>query len=193
MDAPREPQTTTAKTPDGGGSLSDHIDQNVEKVVELHQRANEAVSASRRRLERVSSFIARPAYLVGLLVFVALWVIANLAAPLVGLKPPDPPPFSWLEGILSLAALLTTTIVLITQTRLTRLEQQRAHLDLQVNLLTEQKVTKLIDLIEELRRDLPGVPDRADPQATALQETADAGEVLSALKSVGLTGEGEKP
>ncbi len=33
--------------------------------------------------------------------------------------------------------------------------EQRAHLDLKVTLLTEQKAAKLIDLLEELRRDLP--------------------------------------
>ena len=37
------------------------------------------------------------------------------------------------------------------QNRLGKLEELRAHLDLQVNLLTEQKTTKLIDLMEELR------------------------------------------
>jgi uncharacterized membrane protein len=38
-----------------------------------------------------------------------------------------------------------------------------AHLDLQINLLTEQKVTKLIRLLEELRADMPGVRTRHDP------------------------------
>ena len=57
-------------------------------------------------------------------------------------------------------ALVTTTIVLIAQNRQSRLEQQHTHLGLQVNLLTEQKVTKLIHLIEELRKDMPMVRDR---------------------------------
>jgi len=55
--------------------------------------------------------------------------------------------FALLDGILSLVALITTTIVLIAQNRQAKLEQQHTHLALQVNLLTEQKVTKLIDLI----------------------------------------------
>ena len=81
----------------------------------------------------------------------------------------DPPPFAWLQGIFSLGALLTATVVLIKQNRLAKLEEPRAHLDLQVNLLAEQKTTKLIDLMEELRRDLPMVKDRNDPEAAALQ------------------------
>jgi uncharacterized membrane protein len=76
---------------------------------------------------------------------------------------------------------------LIAQNQQATLEQQRAHLDLQVNLLTEQKVTKLIHLLEELRRDLPMVHDRHVPQAAAMQERADAGQMASAIENVGLT------
>lgn len=44
-----------------------------------------------------------------------------------------------------------------------------AHLDLKVTLLTGQKAAKLIDLLEELRRDLPNVRNRHDPEAAAHQ------------------------
>jgi len=73
-------------------------------------------------------------------------------------------------------------VVLITQNREAKLEKQRSELELQVNLLTEQKTTKLIRLIEELRRDLPMVRDRHDPEAAALQKTTDPEEVLAALR-----------
>jgi len=56
---------------------------------------------------------------------------------------------------------------------------------LQVNLLTEQKVTKLIHLLEELRRDLPMVKDRHDPEAAALQQRTDTEQVLVALENAG--------
>jgi uncharacterized membrane protein len=38
-----------------------------------------------------------------------------------------------------------------------------------MTLLTEQKVAKLIDLLEELRRDLHDVRNRQDPEAAAPQ------------------------
>lgn len=170
-------------------SLSDHISQNVDSILALHRRESEMLTPSQRRLERASRFIGRPVYLVGLFVFVALWVLVNWNAARLHLTAFDPPPFAFLEGLLTVGALITTTVVLIAQNRQTKLEQQRAHLDLQVNLLTEQKVTKLIHLLEELRRDLPMVRDRHDPQATAMQEGADTAKVVSALKDVGLTGE----
>jgi uncharacterized membrane protein len=170
-------------------SLSGHIDQNIESVVALQRREWELVSLSQRRVERVSRFIGRPIYLIALLGIVAAWVVYNSSAAAWGLKPFDAPPFEMLDGIMSLVALITTTIVLIAQNRQAKLEQQRTHLALQVNLLTEQKVTKLIHLIEELRRDLPMVKDRHDAQAAALQERTDTAQMVSAIEEVGLTGD----
>jgi uncharacterized membrane protein len=47
--------------------------------------------------------------------------------------------------------------------------------------LTEQKAAKLIDLLEELRRDLPDVRNRHDSDAAALQQSMNPGRVLAAL------------
>ena len=174
-------------------SLSDHIDQNIQSVAALHERAREGLSRSQRRMERLGMFVGRPAYLISLSAVIVLWALANLLVARLGFRAWDPPPFAWLQGFLSLTALVTSTIILIAQNRQTNLERQRAHLDLQVNLLTEQKVTKLIHLVEELRRDLPMVRDRHDPQAASMQKPADADEVLAALADVGLTGEDPKP
>lgn len=185
-------QPTAQPQPSADDSLSDHISQNVESILVLHRRESQTITSSQRRLERVSRFLGRPLYLIGVVGFVALWVAYNWGASVVHLRPFDPPPFAWLDGILTFTALMTTTIVLIAQNRQAKLEQQRAHLDLQVNLLTEQKVTKLIHLLEELRRDLPMVRDRHDPQAAAMQEGADTGRVASALRDVGLTSDSER-
>jgi uncharacterized membrane protein len=186
----REHQNMEAETerPVPAAGLSDHISQNIDGVAALQRREWDATSASQRRLERISRFVGRPAYLLGVLLFAAAWILFNLASPYLGLAPFDSPPFQWLELLLSFIALITTTIVLISQNRQTRFEQQRAHLDLQVNLLTEQKVAKVIHLLEELRRDLPMVKDRHDPQAAMLQERANTAELASALDEVGLTG-----
>jgi uncharacterized membrane protein len=93
----------------------------------------------------------------------------------------DPAPFNWLQGIISLSALLTATVVLSKQNRLAKLAEQRAHLDLKVTLLTEQKAAKLIDLMEELRRDLPNVRNRHDSEAEELQQSMNPDLVLAAL------------
>jgi uncharacterized membrane protein len=189
-DEQKQDQSATDSAKGAASSLSDHIDQNIETIAALQRRESEATSASQRLVERMSRFIGRPAYLLGLLVFVIGWVAANLGTPF-GIASFDPPPFELLDGILTFSALVTATIVLIAQNRQTRREHQHRHLDLQLSLLTEQKVTKLIHLVEELRRDLPMVKDRHDPQATALQEATDTAAVISAMDEVGLTQEGD--
>jgi uncharacterized membrane protein len=170
-------------------TITDHIAQNIEAVVALQRREWDTVPPAQRRLERISRLVARPLYLVGILGFVLVWMGANEVISLAGGTPFDPLPYQLLEFLLSLVSLITMTVVLIAQNRQTRLEQQWAHLDLQVNLLTEQKVTKLIHLLEELRRDLPIVEDRHDAQAAALQQPATTADVVSALEKGGITPE----
>jgi uncharacterized membrane protein len=159
----------------------DPINQNIDTILAFYAREEQKISRSQRALENVSAFVGRPVYLGSVLLFVALWILVNVLARRLGLPQFDPAPFFWLQGIVSLGALLTATVVLVKQNRSAKLEELRAHLDLQVNLLTEQKTTKLIDLIEELRRDLPMVKDRPDPEAAALQQPTDPHQVLAAL------------
>ena len=174
-------------------ALSAHVSQNIDTVVAFKERELGKLGDAERRLARVSDLIGRPLYLAALLSFVAVWIAGNLVARHAGLVPLDLPPFPWLESMLTLAALLTTTVILVTQNRQAKIENQRAHLDLQVNLLTEQKVTKLIHLIEELRRDLPMVRDRDDPLAASLQQRTDTAQVLSAIADVDADAVGRSP
>ncbi len=159
----------------------DQISQNIESVLEFYTREEQKLSRSQRILERISGLIGQPVFLGVILLFVALWMLANTALRQFGMAEFDPAPFFWLQGIVGLGALLTATVVLTKQNRLAKLEEQRAHLDLKVTLLTEQKAAKLIDLLEELRRDLPNVRNRHDPEAAALQQSMNPDLVLAAL------------
>ena len=51
--------------------------------------------------------------------------------------------------LVGLNAFVISTTVLIRQNRMSRLADHHAHLDLQVNLLTEEKTSKIIALLEE--------------------------------------------
>ena len=175
---------------DDADPLSAHVNENIESIVTFTQREEQKISRAERHLAELSGLIGRTGYLIAVLALIGIWVIGNTVAAYLSLPVPDPPPFGRLQLVLAIAALATSTIVLITQQRQTRLESQRAHLDLQVNLLTEQKVTKLIRLVEELRRDMPMVRDRDDPEANALQVRTNATRVLNALAESGV-GRGE--
>lgn len=162
-------------------SERDQISQNIEAVLDFYAREDQKISRSQRIMERVSSFIGQPVFLGIILLFVSVWILANVVLRHYGLAEFDPEPFFWLQGIVGLCALLTATVVLSKQNRFAKLEEQRAHLDLKVNLLTEQKTAKLIDLLEELRRDLPNVKNRHDPEAAAMQQSMNPELVLAAL------------
>jgi uncharacterized membrane protein len=179
-DSNEEADTNAAHTLDE--ALSEPIARNISDVIELENRELESTTGAQRWLEAASRRIARPAYLLGLLFFVVVWIVLNLYGAVLGISAFDPPPFNWLAGLLALTALLTTTVVLIGQARQGRLAEQRAHLDLQINLLTEQKVTKLIHLLDELRADLPGVRERHDPHVSQLKKPTDTAQLASALK-----------
>jgi uncharacterized membrane protein len=188
--SPSTPDPASA-TPTNAGQDLGAVHQNVDSIAAFLEREQQKVSSSQRHLEVFSGHIGSPIYLVALLSFVGVWVASNWGLALLGRTPLDPPPFAWLQGWLTLTALVTATVVVAAQNRQAKLESQRAHLDLQLNLLTEQKVTKLIHLIEELRRDLPMVRDRHDPVAAALQQPTDTAGVLSALESGGIGRDGK--
>lgn len=178
-----------ASVPDLGdtdvGSERDQVSQNIEAVLEFYTREEQKISRSQRIMERISCFIGQPVFLGIILLFVSLWMLVNDVLHQFGRGEFDPAPFPWLQGIVGLGALLTATVVLIRQNRLAKLAEQRAHLDLKLTLLTEQKATKLIDLMEELRRDLPNVKNRHDPEAAALQQSMSPEQVLATLDERG--------
>ena len=178
--------STTPSTGDAAPDVAtdrvpEHISHNIDSIIAFYKREELKISESQRRLEYVGRLIGRPLYLLSVLSAATAWILINWLAPHIGMRQLDPPPFFWLQGLLTLGAFLTTTIVLITQNRQGQFETQRLDLDLQVNLLTEQKTTKLIHLFEELRRDLPMVKDRHDAISTALQVPTDPAQVLDAL------------
>lgn len=92
------------------------------------------------------------------------------------------PPFLWLQGLVSCIALLLTVAVLIRQNRMSQMAEHRAHLDLQINLLTEQKVTKVLQIIDELSPDLTALRGRPDAEVSEMTKPADAHALMHAIK-----------
>jgi uncharacterized membrane protein len=80
-------------------------------------------------------------------------------------------------------ALLLTITVLIRQDRMSKLAEHRAHLDLQINLLTEQKVTKILQLVDEQRSRPRSRAREPDEEVAEMTKPADAHAILDAIKS----------
>jgi uncharacterized membrane protein len=163
--------------------VPDHVTENIESVAQLQKVFGARVTAHQRAIEALTRRIGTPAALIALVAFVIAWAGSNALAFAFHGGGIDRPPFFWLQGMLSAYAAVVTTTVLATQNRQNRENEQRAHIELQVILLAEQKTTKIIALLEELRRDMPSVASRTDTEAQAMQQRANPKDVLAALES----------
>jgi uncharacterized membrane protein len=77
-----------------------------------------------------------------------------------------------------------TTLILTTQRRADRLASRREQMTLELSLLSERKTAKIVELLEELRRDSPGVKARIDDEAKAMATPVDTRAVRDAIISI---------
>ena len=157
----------------------------VEETIKAIGRLQAEHLATATRHQRILGFVAalmgRPSFLIGMTIFAAAWVGLNTAAPALGLRPIDPPPFEGLASFASVASLYLVAVIVSTQRRDDRLARNRELLTLQLAIATEQKTAKAIALLEELRRDMPIVSDRIDKQAAMMAKPADPHAVVDAI------------
>jgi len=158
--------------------VSDSVAETVSAMVEIEQRAEAEISQRQRVAARLTAALGRPRTIDGILIAVAIWVVINLVLK----HPVDPAPFFWMQGVIGLGALVMTLLILTTQNRASALGEQRARLALQISLLTEKKVSKMIELIELLRRDDPSIANRFDPVAIEMTMSPDPTAVVEAMQ-----------
>ncbi|AVH69173.1 DUF1003 domain-containing protein [Nostoc sp. 'Lobaria pulmonaria (5183) cyanobiont'] len=162
--------------------LPESISKNIETIIALHRRSEKDIPRHQRVVETVSAFFGRPAFLYSILLGIILWITPNVLPRRFGIPRFDPLPFSWLQFSLTAGSLLVTTGVLIKQERQEKLAEQRTQLILQLNLLSEQKIAKLIGLLEELRQDIPNVKNRSDPEAEMMKSPTDPHAIIDVLE-----------
>lgn len=125
------------------------ISRNIDVVIAAEQAASRRRTRSEAAYDLVSRFIGTWAFVGLQLTGVVIWVAMN-----EGLTPPirpfDPFPFPILNQIVALEAVLMTAFVLMKQNRMSRFADRRAHLDLQINMLTERETTKIIQILMEI-------------------------------------------
>ncbi|HEV2530288.1 DUF1003 domain-containing protein [Phenylobacterium sp.] len=174
----------TPSTPPGEGSqiLPAHIEDTLQAIARLHIDHRRGATGLQETVERLTRFFSRPRAAGLLALVVVVWIGANLMLRAGGRTPFDPPPFSLLQGAAGVTALFMTVFILVTQRREDQLSELREQLTLELAMLSEQKAAKIIELLEELRRDMPGVRNRTDLQADVLSQPADPEAVLEALK-----------
>ena len=164
-------------------NFPDHVDKAVRSVTELHSDHRGRATTPQRAVNRITALMGRPWFITVVGLSVSVWILANFVVSRLGLEAIDPPPFPWLEVAATLFSLFVVMLVLVAQTHEDELNAHRDTLTLELAILSEHKIAKVIQLLEELRRDSPHVQDRVDPQAEQMAEPADAGSVLAAARA----------
>ena len=132
--------------------LAGIIEQNIQAILEIRSRSLEARSAQERISDGITAFSGRMSFLYLHAIWFGVWIIVNLGW--TGLKPFDLYPFGLLTMIVSLEAIFLATFVLISQNRTAAEVDHRADLDLQINLLTEHEITRVIRMLDVIGRKL---------------------------------------
>ncbi|MGA2792784.1 MAG: DUF1003 domain-containing protein [Roseiarcus sp.] len=159
-----------------------HIEETIRSVARLRAEHHENATPLQRAVDRVTDVLGRPLFIGMITLIVVAWISLNLLAAALGARPIDPPPFSWLGGGISLVSLYMVVLILATQRREDQLAQHRELLILELAILGEQKTAKVIQLLEESRRDNPLIRDRLDREAETMAQPADPKSVLDAIK-----------
>ncbi len=118
---------------------------NINAVIALEEEARHKRPVSVRVADGIANFVGSIPFIVIHIVWFGVWVGIN-AGVLFGRWKFDPYPFALLCMLVSLESVLLSTFVLIKQNRMSLRADQRAHLDLQVNLLAEKEITKILQL-----------------------------------------------
>jgi uncharacterized membrane protein len=166
--------------PTNQGEQANPVAENIQTVAHLHKRLNEKASPQQLAIERVTNFLGRPRFLFLTLLITTLWILANILLNFLHVPPFDSPPFAWLQGVLTLAAVLMDTVILITQNRQEQVTERNRQLDIQTSLLIDQKISKLIEMMDAHTKG-QSHNGTSDPQVEAMKEPIDPHDVLSSL------------
>ena len=158
--------------------LSSHEADSIEAVVDLHQAHHRATTPLQRGIDGFIDWLGRPHIVAGFVLAVVAW---TGGAAVISSGRFDEPSYAWIELCATLAALLIAMLILATQRRQDQLAERRAQLTLQLALLADKKMAKMIALLEEFRRDNPNVADRVDAESEDMAKPANPQEVLAAI------------
>ncbi len=171
----KPPTAEPGSTPD---ELAGHVADSVDAVAAFQLEHHRASTPLQRGIDRLTDGLGRPLAPIVMIAAVAIWVAAAAIVTRGGVNQPA---FAWLELVATVAALLVSILILVTQRREDELAERQSQLILQLALLADKKSAKIIALLEELRRDQPDVADRIDEESNEMATPADPKTVLAAI------------
>lgn len=152
---------------------------NIEAIAQLERNALHGRTPAERFSEKTVKFIGSITFLLLQAQLMAAWMLINLNL-IPGIKPFDRFPFGILALIVSAESMILTIFVLISQNRLLRQSEKRAHLDLQVGLLAEQELTAVVEMLHKLCEHA-GVNVNSSKHARNFGEATDVHEISREL------------
>jgi uncharacterized membrane protein len=163
--------------------IPEQIIKNIETISSHQERYQANASTAQRSLEKIVSIFGTAEFLYFQIVFFIAWEFCGYLVE-IHILPASFPEFSVREQWLDLASLFISTGVLVYENRQEKANEDRAQLMLQLNLITEQKIAKLISLVEELRTDLPNVKNRNDEEAELMKQATDPQVILEVIQKI---------
>ena len=159
-------------------SLNTALTRNIEALQERRRAEAEQASVEAKVAAAITRFSGSMRFVYLHLAIYAGWIVANLGwTPLT----PWDPTFVVLAMIASVEAIFLSTFILITQNRMAAAADRRAELDLQISLLSEHEVTKLVTIVDAISRHL-GVQHEAAGEVDELKRNVAPEAVLDALE-----------
>ena len=124
---------------------SDHVTKTIDDILKLESLDR---TCSERIADSITGFFGSIVFIWLHVLWFSLWIIFNL--PGWGFEPLDPFPFTFLTMIVSLEAIFLSAFILMSENRQGRLADRRARVNLQVDMIAEREITKLMELVMDI-------------------------------------------
>ena len=122
------------------------VKKNIEIIAQVEQQLLRKRAPMERVGETIAQFFGSLLFIVAHLVLLTSWILLNTGRVL-DIHPFDPYPFALLSLVVGIEFICLTTFVLINQKHQIRRNEQWSHLHLQLSMLTEQEVTKNMQML----------------------------------------------
>jgi uncharacterized membrane protein len=153
------------------------VERNIAALLQRQRNERLQRGVPERLADIITTFAGSLSFVLSHLLLVIAWVVVNLGW--TALAPFDPT-FVILATIASVEAIFLTSFVLITQNRLQRDSDRRSDLDLQISLLSEHEITRLIGLVRSVAERLDVAPED-DRELDELEQDVQPEHVLETL------------
>ncbi|MEL7644646.1 MAG: DUF1003 domain-containing protein [Anaerolineaceae bacterium] len=157
------------------------LESNIRTSFELQKKARQRRSFEQKLSDRVTSIAGRFSFLYLHLILIVFHILVN--SGWFGNQPYDPFPFSMLIGFINIEVLFLSTFILISQKRDEAETDRRAELDLQMSMLNQYELSRILKMLDELETKL-GIAHENDLELQKLIEQLSPKDVLREIEMV---------